>query len=172
MKRSGARRLLDHGLAIGVMAAGVAGVFGLLSWMNSHNTPPPKPPPREPTQMMVMRSKKPPPQPNAAQKPQKPKQAPRAARRATPPPALGSPLSSVALNTTISAGASGLAGLGDKLIGDVDRKQVVMTADTVDERPQPVRRRPPSTRPRPAAVASPARWWCACSSPPTARWRR
>ncbi len=134
---------LDHGVAAGVMVLGAGLVFGLLSWMNG--APPPKPPAAEQTTtaMTIAPPKRPPKKDTARQKP---KRRPKPTRRApprTPPPALASALSGVDLGGALGRQTGGMDAMGDALIGDVDRRSVVMTADTVDERPRPVRRVPP-----------------------------
>lgn len=132
MERATLHRMLG---ALVVMAGGSATVFGLVLVMNHFNKPP--------KQHAVERTQK----FTVAPKPKPPKRKPRQKQRArkprpmkshaAPPPSLNSAIGTVSLNLPGFAPTGGLEDTSKQLLGDV--KATVMTADSVDQKPRPLR---------------------------------
>lgn len=126
------------------MLAGVALVLGLMAWMNRYTQPPAAEAAPEATSIALA----PPPKPKTERRPP-PKPRPRppsSARPRTPPPELGSSLSAVSLGPATALGGD-FTGAGDALLGAAGERDLVMTSDTVDEPPRPIRQVAPAYPP-------------------------
>lgn len=113
---------------------GTAGVFALMLGMNALDRGPKKPPARAVAHFDVAAPPKPP--PPKRKRPPKPKPKPRS-NDAPPTPVLAAGLSGLDLGLFGAAGVD-LGDAGDTIVGDA--RNVVMTADSVDVVPEPVRR--------------------------------
>lgn len=134
--------LIRHLGAVGVMFLGGGLVLGMMVMMNRFSQPPEKQAKPEATAIKV-EPKKPKPK-KTRPKPRRPKPKPsRAARPRTPPPNLGSSLSSVALGPP-SGLLSDFSSAGGDLLGGGGGRNLVMTSDSVDEPPKPTRRVAPA----------------------------
>lgn len=131
-------------VGIGSSALGTLGVFGLMIAMNSLDRAPKKPPERAAAQFDVA----PPPKPPPPKRKVKPKPKPKPSNKPPPPtPVLAAGLSGLDLGLFGSA-AVDLGETAGAIVGGA--QDVVMTADSVDDAPVPVRRQaapyPPSAR--------------------------
>ncbi len=120
--------------ALVIMAGGSATVFGLMLVMNGMNGDLKKPESERAEEFTVAPKPKPP------KKKQKPKPKPRKQKpmksAPAPPPSLNSAIGSVSLNLPGFAPAE-MGDVSKELLGDV--KASVMTADSVDQKPKPLR---------------------------------
>lgn len=116
-------------------AVGTVAVFGLMLLMNGFAEPPDKPDLGKPTKLNVAPEPDPPknpePPPNKKQKSSSSKP------KAAPPPKLSSGIGSVDFDMP-GFQPSNVDQASDKLVGDVEAS--VMTADSVDKKPEPVQR--------------------------------
>lgn len=121
--------------ALVVMLGGSATVFGLMLVMNGLDSGPEKPEAQARQEFTVAPKPKPP------KKKQKPKPKPRKQKpmksNAAPPPSLNSAIGSVSLNMP-GFQPGEMQDVSKELLGDV--KASVMTADSVDQKPRPMRR--------------------------------
>jgi protein TonB len=130
-------RVLRHLGALVVMAGGSSMVFAMVLSMNSEPPRAPKKQPGRTVSFRVSRKKRPPAKKKVRKQPRPVRR--RAAPRA-PLPKLGVGLSGVDLGIPPLSGGS-LADLGDSLVGGEDTvRDVVMTENTVDVPPRPIRR--------------------------------
>lgn len=127
--------LWKHAFALGSMLAGSVAVFGLVWAMNAFGTPPPKEAKEDATSFEVEKQK-PKPKRQQRQRQRKP-QTPRRAATAAPAPNLTAGLAGLSFDLpTFNMDALGSA--ADELLAQTQEQQV-MTADTVDEKPEPRR---------------------------------
>jgi len=134
-----------HLLGLFTSVVGTLGVFALMLGMNALDRGPKKPPSRVVAQFDVAPPTKPPP-PKRKRKP-KPKPTPRNTN-APPTPVLAAGLSGLDLGL-FGAGGVDLGDAANAIVGDT--RDVVMTADSVDVVPEPMRR---SAAPYPSGARS------------------
>ncbi len=132
MGRTTLQRVLG---ALVIMAGGSATVFGLMLVMNHFNKPPKRHTVERTEKFTVAPKPKPP-----KNKPQRKRRA-RKARpmksHAAPPPSLNSAIGTVSLNLPGFAPTADLKDASRELLGNVQAS--VMTADSVDQKPRPIR---------------------------------
>lgn len=131
MQRATVKRLLG---ALVVAVGGSATVFGLMLVMNAFNEPL-KPEAGERTEKFTVAPKPKPPKKKKTRK-RRPRKSKPMKSNAAPPPSLNSAIGSVSLNLPGFAPAE-MNDVSKELLGDV--KASVMTADSVDQKPQPIR---------------------------------
>ena len=133
------KTLLRHLGAGVIMVLGAGMAMGLMVWMNNYTQPPKKETKKQTTVVNVAAPKPKPKKRRAKPKRRKPKKM--AARPRTPPPRLGSSLSSVSLGGPGQISAMGTSD-GSQLLGAESTRSLVMTSDTVDDPPTATRRVP------------------------------
>ena len=119
-------------------AGGTIAVFALMLLMNGFAQPPEKPDLDDPTKLTVAPEPDPPKNPEPPPKKPEPKSS--SQPKAAPPPKLNSAIGSVDFEMP-GFSPSNVQQASDKLVGDVEAS--VMTADSVDKKPEPVRRDDP-----------------------------
>lgn len=133
-----------HLVALVVMLVGSSMVFGLLIAMNEFSSAPEKEEARAPVKFEAPPEQKKKKKKTVKKREQKP-QKPRPTSAPPPAPDLASSLSTVSLGLPDVA-AQSVGNVSDKLLGDV--KTGVMTEDSVDSKPRPMRRTAASYPPR------------------------
>ena len=141
--RSGPNRWVRFAVASVVAVGGTGTVFGLMLLMNGLSSAPEKPESERSEKFVVAPKPKPPPK---RQRPKpKPKPREQSAPKAAPPPSIDSAIGSVGIDLPGFA-PSEMQDVSKKLLGDV--RASVMTADSVDVKPQCTRRVQPELPPR------------------------
>lgn len=131
--RTSTLKRLAGGIAFGV--GGTTAVFGLMLLMNGLGTSPEPPELEDPANFEVTKAPEPPKTPDPPPK-QETSSEPMD-NQSAPPPEIGAGVSSVDFDMP-GFQPSNVEEASDELVGDVEAS--VMTADSVDERPEPVRR--------------------------------